>query len=199
MGNQCCRVPEWTWGAFEPYSQNVPLGAGLSMSALAHMWLKVKLHRGDYLESLQLPAGRGALRYIGNLCWRVPEWTWGEFQPYAQNGPLGSSLHALLPAHMRLKVKLHRGEVPGIPPTPRSTQWAKLTMLTRPWMDLAGGLSLMVKTGCWMHVCVRQLPPTCDLRSNCIAGNFLASPRLLAGRSAQSYIGNQCWRVPERT
>ena len=90
----------------------------------------------DCLGYPQTPAGRGALTYIGNLCWRVPKWTW-KFS------------------------------------------------------------SLMVQMGLWVHVCVRHLPPTCDLRSNCMAGDCLGCPQPLAGRGALTYIGNLCWRVPE--
>ena len=73
IGNLSWRVSEWSWGAFEPYSPNGPLGARLRASAPAHKWLKVKLHRGDSLASPQPPASRGALSSIGNLCWRVPD------------------------------------------------------------------------------------------------------------------------------
>ena len=62
---------------------------------------------GDSLGSSQSSAGRGALSYIRNLCWRAPEWTWGPFEPYGQNGPHGARLRASAVAHMWLKVKCY--------------------------------------------------------------------------------------------
>ena len=256
--NLCCRVPEWTSGAFKPYGQNKPLGARSRGSAPAHIWLKVNCIAGES----QASTARGALSYIVNLCWRVPEWNWGAFEPNGQNGPLGAGLRRSAPAYMWLKVKRLCGGYPGIPPNPLRPRWTKLhrkSMLWRPWMDLGGlwalwtkralearfrasapahmcievqlhrgGFSRILASPCrWrcsklhrkpmltrplkdlrafehcgqngplLQVCVCQPTPTCDLRSNGIAGYSLGSPQPPAGRGALTYIGNLCWRVPE--
>ena len=116
----------------------------------------------DSLGSLQPPAGRGALRYIANLCWRAPELTWGPFQPYGQNGPLGARLRASALAHMWLKVKLLCGgfpRIPSIPRRPRCTKLHREPMLTRPWMDLGPLWALWSKwaSGC-TFACVSSRP-----------------------------------------
>ena len=164
--------------------------------------LRSKCKCGKSLGSGQLPKLLGALMCIGNLCWGVTVWTWGAFEPYGQNGPVSARLRAPAPARMWLKVKLHRGGFPCILPNSPQAVLHKVTSGTYADASLNGPrrpFSPMVKTGLWLHVCLRKLPPTCDLRSNGIAGDSLASPRLPASRSALRYIGNLCWRVPKWT
>ena len=116
----------------------------------------------DSLATPHPPAGHGALSYIGNLCWRVPEWSWGAFEPYSKNGHMRARLRESASAHKCLKVKLHHGGFLSIPLAPRRRRCTKLhrePILTRPWMELGGLWALWSKwaSGC-RFACVSSRP-----------------------------------------